>query len=110
MKTEKKKEILESLVITEKTKSFINSMNLNYGNIIKNSQKKTEAEPDFVGWGRLSNGTVIHISGSVRITETGKMSLPLSLIEVPIEMIGEEETIEVHIPKYKSKADEFLGQ
>ena len=109
MKQEEKDQVLENLVITDNTKSFIGKMKPNYGNLIKNAKKKKHEDPDFVGYARLANGIVVAIEGNVKTAEGRPPSMPLKIVEIPGKMIGEEDSFTAEIPNYQSDADKFLG-
>lgn len=109
MSPEGKEEIINSIKITNQTRTFLSNMESNFGNLIKNTRKDTEKCPDFLGWGRLSNGNVIYIQGTLKETN-GRLSVPLKIVEVPPEMIGEEEVTNVTVPSYRSKVDRFLEE
>lgn len=101
--------------MTPKAISFINNMKEGFGNLLKNNltSKSPATEPDFFGYARLSNGTVVYIRGNVKET-TGGISIPLTIVEIPSDIIGENDgyQIEPHFPESKVKqslVDRFLS-
>lgn len=108
MNQTKKDEILNGLKIIESTKKFINKMEPGFGNLIKNTKKKEEKEPDYIGWARLDDGTVISITGNLKKIEGKDPILPIRVVEVPGEMIGESDTKIAQVPNYKESKDGFM--
>lgn len=99
-----KEKILNSLVITEATKTFVQSLDPGFGSIIKNSKYGADSEePEYQGWARLDDGTVIVITGNSKEQQGKSPTLPIRVVEVPKEMIGEKEEYTANVPSYKSK-------
>lgn len=101
--------------ITPKAISFINNMKEGFGNLLKNNKtsKTAVTEPDFFGYARLTNGTVIYIRGNVKET-AGGLSIPLTIVEIPSHIIGENDgyQIEPQFPESKisqSLVDRFIS-
>lgn len=101
--------------MTPKAISFINNMKEGFGNLLKNNlaTEKAVTEPDFFGYARLSNGTVVYIRGNVK-ESTGGLSIPLTIVEIPCDIIGENDgyQIEPQFPQSKisqSLIDRFLS-
>lgn len=86
MKPEQKQQIINDLVITEKTQEFISKMMPNHGNLIENTKKKDDTEPDFMGYGKLSTGQVIAIQGNIKPGKHGH-TMPILIVELPDERI-----------------------
>lgn len=81
-----KKEMLSFIKPTEKTLDFIKKIYNNHGNLIENA-KGDVSSPELIGYGRLSNGQLIMITGNVRDGET--MRIPLKITEITEEDIDE---------------------
>ncbi len=87
MTNDKKKELIDKLNINTQTKDYIQKMYLNCGSIILNEGKKDAAQPDFKGYGKLSDGTVVSIAAHLTKTKAkGTSMFTLTLVEVPKHM------------------------
>lgn len=87
MTNDKKKELVEKLNINPQTKDYIQKMYPNCGSVILNEGKKDAAQPDFKGYGKLSDGTVVSIAAHLTKTKAkGTPMFTMTLVEVPKHM------------------------
>jgi len=72
---------------SQKLKDFLNYCDDSYGNIFE-LKEKTKDGTEFLGHGRLDDGTPIRIIGYLKKTANGSNTMPIRIVRVPESILG----------------------
>jgi hypothetical protein len=95
--------IINNMMFTNNVKTFLDRCQPSYGNILKNEMRRTTNDPEFIGHGRLPDGTAVRIEGVTKVGTNGKTTMPFRIVVIPPTIYDGKETgttIEVNNPSF----------
>jgi hypothetical protein len=76
-------QILKIMGFNERVKNFLDDCGPASALMMPNNYKKTEHDPDFIGHGRLDDGTAIRLEGVSTLSKKGNKLLQLKIVRIP---------------------------
>ena len=76
-------QILKIMGFNDKVKNFLDDCGPASALMMPNNFKKTEHDPDFIGHGRLDDGTAIRLEGVSTYSKKGNKLLQLKIVRIP---------------------------
>jgi hypothetical protein len=76
-------QIIDNMLFTNNVKTFLDRCQPTYGNVLKNEMRQSANDPEFIGHGRLPDGTAIRIEGVTKVGSNGKTTMPFRVVVIP---------------------------
>jgi len=80
------KQILKVMGFSDRTKTFLDDCGPASGLLMPNNYKKSEHDADFIGHGRLEDGTAVRIEGQSTVSKKGMKLLQVRIVKIPNEI------------------------
>lgn len=103
------RQITDNIFVTEKFTEFLDNCEPGFGNVFKNNKRETDNDPEFIGHGKLNDGTPVRIEGISKDTASGVKIMPVRIIEIPHEIYErKEKIIKYSENKVRDEQNDFL--